>query len=393
MIESLRNQFNASFTHEKYEAYLHKIEELTGEEPHFRVAETPIFIPDDLKGMLLRACDDLIDFIVDKDFYAFSEKSIPAHQRFPNDPKYSPFLIFDFGVCENEKGEIVPQLIEMQGFPSLYAFMLLKARACREVFHLPDHLTSLINTSQLQEVEDLKKIIIADADPAEVILLDHLPEEQKTKVDFAATKKLLGIETVCVTKLKQDGRMLYYEKDGKKQKISRIYNRLIFDEFFAKKIESIDLTQDLDVTWLPHPNWYYRVSKYLLPYIKSDFVPETICISDLKTIPDNLNDYVLKPLYSYAGMGVVIDVKKEDIENIKEPHEWILQKKVHYIPAIKTLNIPTKAEIRMMAIWEGPEQRPRVVQNLVRLSKGKMIGVRYNADFDWVGSSICFFES
>jgi hypothetical protein len=129
-----------------------------------------------------------------------------------------------------------------------------------------------------------------------------------------------------------------------------------------------------------------------LPYIKSKYVPETTYISDLKSIPDDLSKYVLKPLYSYAGMGVKIDVSKKDIESVAEPDEWILQKKVNYYAAIQTPNIPAKVEIRMMLLWDSPEQKPRVVHNLARMSKGKMIGVRYNADFDWVGSSICFFE-
>ena len=393
MIPSLRTWYNSSFTQEKYDLYTREVKDHAGEAPLFHLAETPVFVPAAFKAQLLRACDDLIDLIVSPDFMTNSEKAIPADLRFANDPGYSPMMVFDFGVCKNDQGELVPQLIEMQGFPSLYCFQIAQADACRKVFGIPPHLDNYFNISHDDYIELLTKIIIGDADLNEVILLDYKPEEQKTKVDFAATKKYLGIDAVCVTKLKQDGRQLYYEKDGKKQKISRIYNRLIFDEFFAMNVPAVDLRQDLDVQWFPHPNWFCRVSKYSLPFIKSDFVPETTFVSDLKSIPSDLENYVLKPVYSYAGMGVHIDVTPKDIEDIKEPAEWILQKKVNYHPAILTPDVPAKCEIRMMLLWESKDKRPRVVHNLARLSKGKMIGVRYNADFKWVGSSVCFFES
>ena len=392
MIESVRSWYNSAFTNEKYQEYQFRIKQELGEEPHFRLSETPVFVPKEFKNKLLKACDDLTAFITTPDFYSFSEKAIPSHLRFAGNDKHSPILIFDFGVCINDQGELEPQLIEMQGFPSLHAFMIYKSNILRDVFEIPAHLDSYINTDRDTHIKELGTILLGGLNPEEVILLDYKPEEQKTRIDFAATKKLFGIESVCVTKLKRDGKNLLYEKNGKLQKIERIYNRLIFDEFFDQKIDSIDLRQEFDVTWAPHPNWFCRVSKFLLPYIKSKYVPETTYISDLKSIPDDLSKYVLKPLYSYAGMGVKIDVSKNDIESVAEPDEWILQKKVNYHAAIQTPNIPAKVEIRMMLLWDSPEQKPRVVHNLARMSKGKMIGVRYNADFDWVGSSICFFE-
>ena len=392
MIDALRKQFNESFTQEQYEAYKKAVAGAAGEAPLFRLAETPVFIPADFKEKLLRACEDLIDTITRPDFISSSERSIPSHLQFSGDPGYCPLLIFEFGVCRDDKGVLAPQLIEMQGFPSLYCFQIAQAEACRKIFDIPPGFDNYIGISREEYIQLLNDTILAGADPAETILLDYKPQDQKTRVDFTATKKYLGIDAVCVTDLKQEGKDLYYLKENKKQKISRIYNRLIFDEFFAMNIPCVDLRQDLEVTWVDHPNWFCRISKYSLPFITSEFVPATRFVSDLKNIPDDLQNYVLKPLYSYAGMGVVIDVTKEDLENIKDPENWILQKKVHYHPAIITPDIPAKCEIRMMLIWESPEKRPRVVHNLARISKGKMIGVRYNADFSWVGSSTCFFE-
>lgn len=392
MIDALRQWYNASFTEEKYLAYEQAIEKEIGEAPLFRLAETPVFIPAAFKTQLLKACDDLIDVITRPDYISFSERSIPQHLYFEGDPGYCPLMVFDFGICEDGQGNLVPQLIEMQGFPSLYCFQIAQTEMCRQAFDIPADLDNYIGVTRSEYIDLLKKVILGDADPAETILLDYKPQEQKTKVDFAATKKYLGIDAVCVTDLKLNGKELYYIKEGKTQKISRIYNRLIFDEFFSMKIPSVDLRQDLDVTWIPHPNWFCRISKYSLPFINSEFAPETRFVSDLQTIPDDLEHFVLKPIYSYAGMGVVIDVKRQDIEKINDPQNWILQKKVHYHPAIRTPDVPAKCEIRMMAVWESPQSRPRIVHNLARLSKGKMIGVRYNADFSWVGSSMCFFE-
>ena len=101
---------------------------------------------------------------------------------------------------------------------------------------------------------------------------------------------------------------------------------------------------------------------------------------------------MLKPLFSFAGQGVVIDVAKADIEKVKDPHNWILQRKVKYADVIKTPNVPAKAEIRIFYFWKEGMKRPVAVNNLARLSKGKMIGVRYNMDKDWVGASVCYLE-
>ena len=108
--------------------------------------------------------------------------------------------------------------------------------------------------------------------------------------------------------------------------------------------------------------------------------------------PSTLGDYVLKPLFSFAGQGVVIDVTPEDIAAVEDPQNWILQRKVTYADVIKTPNEPAKAEIRIFYFWPKGAERPIATCNLTRISKGKMIGVRYNADKDWVGGSIAYFE-
>jgi hypothetical protein len=225
--------------------------------------------------------------------------------------------------------------------------------------------------------------------------LEIKPEQQKTRIDFYCTQDYLQIPIVCLTDLILEGKELFYQKEGRKIQIKRIYNRIIFDELSLMKAELgdvVDITQPLDVEWVSHPNWFYRISKFMLPLIRHPFVPKTFYLNEVTQIPADLENYVLKPLYSFAGQGVIIDVTKEDIENVADPENWILQGKVKYADVIKTPNIPAKAEIRIFYFWPKGAARPIAVNNLARLSKGKMIGVRYNKDKDWVGGSVAFFE-
>jgi hypothetical protein len=204
----------------------------------------------------------------------------------------------------------------------------------------------------------------------------------------------LGIKTVCLTKLIGEGNKLFYETDGIKIPIKRIYNRLIFDDLHQQKDlgEIIDISHPWDVEWVPHPNWFYRISKFTLPLIRNAYVPATYYLDEIKEIPADLENYVLKPLFSFAGMGVVIDVTQSDIDQVKDPQNWILQRKVKYADVIETPDEPAKAEIRLFYFWKQGWARPIAVHNLARLSKGKMIGTRYNKDKNWVGGTVAFFE-
>jgi glutathionylspermidine synthase len=241
----------------------------------------------------------------------------------------------------------------------------------------------------------MKEVMLQQFPKEEVVLLEIYPDQQKTRIDFKCTKDFVGIETICLTALRADGRKLYYENgEGQRQYISRIYNRVIFDDLEKQELPAgtINMLEDWDVSWCPHPHWFYRISKYTLPLIKSKYVPETHFLHELNPLPQNLLDYVLKPLFSFAGQGVIIDVTKADVDAVTDPHNWILQKKVTYADAIVTPDVPAKAEIRIFYFWPKGAERPIAVQNLARLSKGKMIGVRYNADKEWVGGSLVFFE-
>ena len=395
MQKALREKFNKLFTEEKYDAYMKDVEAISPGALDFRNAETPIFIGKDFTKKMLDACEDIIEVIVAPNFKELTERSIPDDVRVPGNEKHAQCMVFDFGICENENGDLEPQLIEMQGFPTLYGFQAFHSEITAKYADLPPTHSSYLNGYNKESyIQLLKEIFVGNHNSNDVILLEIFPEKQKTRIDFYATKQLLGIEPVCLTKLKADGKQLYYVNDnGEKQFVKRIYNRLIFDDLQQQEglIDIIDLTKEYDVEWVPHPNWFYRISKFTLPFIDNPYVPETFFLNEI-TQPVNLAEFVLKPLFSFAGMGVVIDVTQKDIDEITDPENWILQRKVKYASIIDTPDEPAKAEIRLFYFWKDEWERPIAVHNLARLSKGKMIGTRYNKDKTWVGGTIAYFE-
>jgi hypothetical protein len=314
----------------------------------------------------------------------------------PNESAHPNFFVVDFAICA-EGERLVPRLIELQAFPSLFGFQLLLLGCMRKTFPaIPRNWTSSFDRiKDEQYLTLLHRTIIADADPANVILLEIEPETQKTRVDFAATQRLLGIRPICVTQVRQHGRELFYLRDGEETRIERIYNRVIFDELLRRQdIELAFRFQDeLDVTWVGHPNWYFRISKHSLPFLKTE---HTLPAFFADEFPDreNIGNYVLKPLYSFSGLGVDIEPTRDKLAGLTNRQNWILQKKVEYAAFVPTVDgRRSKAEIRMMFVWPEEDPNPTLVNNLVRLSQGKMMGVDFNKDKTWVGSSIALHES
>jgi hypothetical protein len=234
---------------------------------------------------------------------------------------------------------------------------------------------------------------MGDSAPENVILLEIEPEKQKTRIDFACTESLLGIRSVSVTDIIKHGRQLFYRRDGDEMQIERIYNRVIFDELLRRPDLPLPFRfqDELDVVWVGHPNWYFRISKHSLPFLKTEHTSAAYFADEFPS-DEPLSDYVLKPLYSFAGLGVDMEPTREKLAVLSKPHEWILQKKVQYAEFVPTPDgKKSKAEIRMMFVWPyGGE--PVLVNNLVRMSQGKMMGVDFNKDKTWVGSSIALHE-
>jgi len=395
MQKELRQQFNKKFTEERYRAYIDQIKDLHPGALDFRLAETPVFISKAFTQKLLEAGEDIIDIIVDSRFKKNTENAIPQDLVVANENEHAHFLALDFGVCENEDGELEPQLVEMQGFPSLFAFQVFLNDIIQSYASIPATHSSYLNGyTKETTLQLLKEIIVGDTDPKHVILLDIFPDKQKTRLDFYCTEDVLGIKAVCLTAVIPQGDKLFYDNNGERIEIKKIFNRLVFDDLHQLKDKKniIDITHPWDVEWISHPNWFYRISKYTLPFIRNQYVPKTYFLHEITTLPADLENYVLKPLFSYAGMGVIIDVTKEDIAKVNDPENWILQRKVKYATAIETPDRNAKAEIRLFYFWKDGWERPVAVHNLTRLSKGKMIGTRYNENETWVGGGISFFE-
>ncbi|SDE46724.1 hypothetical protein SAMN05216464_106247 [Mucilaginibacter pineti] len=392
MNPSARKSFNQNFTNEKYQQFLKQLDNNLHGPVQFRVAETPVFLTADFRDKLIDAGNAIVDAILQPGFKELTERAIPAKWRVANENDHPHFIALDFGVCKDDAGNIVPKLIELQGFPSLYGFQVLMGDAYKDVFGIGDDQTVYFNNLDKAGYLDLlRKTIIGDNKPEEVVLMDVNAPEQKTAVDFYITQKYLGIPVVSLNDLKQRGNQLFYEADGELKLIKRIYNRLIFDEIDGDNAifdKVVDIRQPLDMEWITHPNWFYRVSKFTMPFLSGDYIPQTQFLHQIEYLPADLENYVLKPLFSFAGQGVIIDVTVDDIRSIKDPENWILQQKVNYEPFVEAPDGGVKAEIRLLYLWPDGDAQPTLAINLARLSRGKMIGVRYNKDFDWVGGTI-----
>ena len=390
MHPAMRERFNAEFTPERYEELLRIANETERWPVDFRISETPIFLSPAFTIEVQQAAEELVRQVRTPEFAKHARTAIPPGLEVPNETAHPAFLQVDFAVCE-QNGRLTPRLIELQGFPSLYGFQIFLLRCMRHAYPaIPAEWVPFFNGYDEQSyTELLRKVIVGDSDPENVILLEVEPEKQNTRIDFACTETLLGVAPVSLTEINRRGNELYYQRDGRDVRIERIYNRVIFDELLRRPDLSFgfNFQQEIDATWVGHPNWYFRISKHSLPFLKTAHTSRAYFAHEFPA-GDRLEDFVLKPLYSFAGLGVDLEPTPEKLAALPEPHTWILQEKVTYADFVPTPEGPrSKAEIRMMFIWpEGGE--PVLVNNLIRMSQGAMMGVKFNKNKTWVGSSI-----
>ena len=389
-----RARFNADFSSAKYDALLRCVQQSERWPADFRISETPIFLTREFTEEVVGAAEEIVAQIQTPEFARHAAAAIPAGLEVPNESKHPNFLVVDFGICE-EDGRLTPRLIELQAFPSLYAFQVFYLGCLRRTFPvIPRDWTSAFSGLTDESYLALfREVVIGEAQPENVILLEIEPEKQKTRIDFACTETLIGVQPVCLTEVKKRGRLLFYQRDGREVQIERIYNRVIFDELLRRPdiTPGFNFQDDLDVSWAGHPNWYFRISKHSLPFLKTAHTSPAYFADEFPP-HESLEDYVLKPLYSFAGLGVEMDPSPEKLAALNDPHSWILQRKVSYAEFVPTVDgHRSKAEIRMMFLWPN-EGKPVLVNNLVRMSQGKMMGVDFNKEKTWVGSSIALHE-
>jgi hypothetical protein len=390
-----RQEFNSRFTEEKYDRLKAYFAEEFNRNVPFRLAETPVFLNSDFKERLIQAGGEILDWILKPEILDYSLKGIPESYFVPGPMGNPNFLALDFGICADEKGMPVPRLIELQGFPSLYGFQAEIGKAYHKVYGISESWDQYFNGfNEKTYLELLKKNIFGNTPREEVILLELDPWNQSTSIDFAVTSQYFDLKVLNIRDIIIENQKLFYIEDGLKKSVQRIYNRVIFDELHRKKDIKLNyhLTEKVEVEWSIHPNWFFRLSKFLLPKIKSNFNPPSYYLKDLDIYPDDLENYVLKPLFSFSGDGVIFNVKKQDLEEIKDKENFILQKKVAYLPIIESPEGGVKAEIRLLYLWDDLLHKPVLVTNLGRLSRGDMIGVKYNKEKTWVGGTVAFFK-
>jgi hypothetical protein len=392
MIPALREQFNSNFTPGKYQAFLKLMEERCGTPVKFQLSETPCFFPKPLLDQMSRYGEELIRQLGGLEYRKTSFEAIPPDFNVPREAPHPMFIQVDFGLVRDATGKLQPKLVELQGFPSLYAYQAMISQTYVEVFELDQNLKYLLGGLDWEGYKKLlRRAVVGDQDPQNVILMEIDPSHQKTLPDFLLTEKLLGITTVDITEIEKRGKELFYDRGGQRTPIRRIYNRAIVDELVRKKLKlSFNFTDDLEVEWAGHPNWYFRMSKFSLPFLRHECVPKTSFLDRVEPLPQDLENYVVKPLFSFAGLGVILKPTKEDLANIPKAKrsQYILQERMQFEPVVETPLGPTKAEVRIMYIWLD-ELLP--VMTIVRMGRGLMMGVDHNKNMQWVGSSAGFY--
>lgn len=403
MLEPFRTDFNRNFTYDRYASLLASLTSRVGEAIEFRVCETPCFLPKStLDEMAGAGAEMTLALTGDKEYMRLSGRSIPARYRVPGNDAQPNFMTVDFGFVRETDGRIGYKLVELQAFPSVYGYQDLLSRQYVEAYGLSPELGWHFNGHNSNSYWDLlRQVIVRDHDPENVVLLEVSPDTQKTRADFRIYEQRLGIRTVDIAKVRQQGSRLYYSNGEHLVPITRVFNRAIVDEIQRLGVApGFDHRDDLQVEWAGHPNWYFRGSKFSLPYLKDASVPKAVFLNDWfdgigrDKLPSDRQNVLLKPLYSFAGKGIQFAPSDQELAAIpaSERHLYLLQERVQFAPVIRTPHGPTQAEVRIMYVWpDGGVLEP--VISLVRLGRGLMMGVDHNRDQEWVGGSAALFPS
>jgi hypothetical protein len=413
MIRKLREDFNRRFQLEDYRRLVAAVESRVGCEVGFRIAETPCFFPSSILSEMSAIGAALTHRLVDDESYMqASLAAIPGKYRFSGRTLHPHFMTADFGLVRSKDGRLTPQLVELQAFPSVFGYQDALSQEYRNVYHLDDSLEYFLSGhTEASYWGLLGRVILNGYDSENVVLTEVDPLNQKTLGDFLVTAERLGIHIVDIAELVPKGNKLHYRRpDGTLVPIHRIYNRAIVDELIRKHVElPFDCTQPFDVEWAGHPNWYFHISKFSLPFLDHPAVPPAVFLSDWldgkghnrilageTASPRGIvyENLLLKPLFSFAGKGIEFSPALVDLQAIpaESRREYLLQQRVSFEPVIETPFGPTQAEIRILYLWpEDGNLEP--VLSLVRLGRGKMMGVDHNRNLEWVGSSAAFFPT
>ncbi len=407
MLEAYRRRFNdEQFSAARYRELIRRLEERTRSPIDFRVCETPCFFPKKLLENLVETGRKLTHQLIDNpEYMRRSEETIPPKYRVPNDNPRPNFMQVDFGLTRDTAGQFVPKLVELQAFPSIYGYQEVLNEEYVRVYGLGEELDWRFSGLTSESYWDvLRRTIVGDHAPENVVIIEVEPEQQKTRPDFNVYADRLGVRTVDIAKVRKEGAQLFYragERTGGPVwvPIERIYNRAIVDEIERKGIvPGFDYRDELSVEWAGQPNWYFRVSKFSLPYLADSCVPKAVFLDDWFAgrphgLPQDRSRLLLKPLYSFAGKGIQFAPTDEDLSAIPEDERrlYLMQERVSFAPVIETPPGPTQAEIRVMYCWPEDLEEMIAMTSLVRLGRGLMMGVDHNRNQEWVGGSSALF--
>ncbi len=420
MISALRDQFNQTFVPNQYRFLLNRLKEQCGVGIEFRVAETPVFVPYTILDEMAKAGAGLAEDLIGWPAYlAAAREAIPSGYRVASETARPHFLTADFALVRDSNGDLTPRLVEIQAFPSVYGYQAALGHGYREAFGIDPGLGMFLGGLTEESYWDLLgRTIMGKHAPENVVLTEIDPLHQKTRPDFEITSRRLGIAVVDISSLEPVGSKLYYRNAaGRRIPIHRIYNRAIVDELIARNIHlPFDLTQEWDVEWAGHPNWYFLISKFSIPWLcrpplPHAVVPPAVFLDDFlegpgrtgleeagvplpqSVEPDTVyRELLLKPLFSFAGKGIQFDPTQAQLAAIPVPHrsQYLLQQRMDFAPTILTPFGPTQAEIRILYLWPDDGALTPAL-SLVRLGRGKMMGVDHNKNQEWVGASAAFY--
>lgn len=236
MIEEVRDRYNANFRENIFEDFLADIQKETENNLDFNICETPLFINEKLSNKLIDASYLIVEELKSNEFKKHSRNAVPEALLVPNENDHPHFLQIDFGITTDNNGEFLPQVIELQGFPSLYAYQAFLNIMIKKHFYIPDEFSNYFNDLNFDSyIKLLHKLILGDCPPENVILLEIDPWKQKTRIDFYLTKKYLGIETVCLTKIKKKVKIYFTLKMASNIKLIEFITELFLMNSLTRK--------------------------------------------------------------------------------------------------------------------------------------------------------------
>jgi hypothetical protein len=400
VLPELRQVFNREYRPERYQLLLEDCAHRTRAPLEFRISETPCFFPRSLMQKIVDTGVELTQQLLgDAAFVKASEEAVPERFRVPHCPAHPHFMTADFGLVRADDGSLAPRLVELQAFPSIFGFQAVLFDSYARAFNLPANLDRFLGGhDDVSYWALLRRVIVGSHASENVVLLETEPEAQKTLPDFHVHEDRLGIRTVDIATLKREGRRLFYRSGNRDVPIKRIYNRAIVDELERKGVSlPFDYRDDLEVEWAGHPNWYFRISKFAIPWLHHPAVPQAIFLDEWyegkgrDLLPEDREQWVFKPLYSFAGKGVQFGPTDAELASIPQDqrHNFLLQQRVRFEPVIETPHGLTQAEVRIMYVWPDNGTLEPVI-SLIRMGRGKMMGVDHNRNQEWVGASAGF---